>query len=83
MDILYPSGENARNSNCFRAIAHKITGLPNRCVFKIVKRDTLPRGSNIISSRLVLGLKDLNKMNQKYKERLYIHGHHEKEKYSI
>lgn len=52
-------------------------------MFKPVKRSDLPPNSNILSSRFVLAIKDVNTPAEKYKSRLVIHGHRDSDRKNL
>ena len=53
-----------------------------RGVFKIVKKRDVPPESNVLTTRMVLAVKDVGTENEKYKARVTAHGHKDSDKYN-
>lgn len=79
-DVFYPSDPRAKTAQCCESIAGEIKGLMERGVFKRVKRKDLPPDANVISTRMVLAVKDVGTESEKFKARLAAHGHKDREK---
>ena len=51
-----------------------------RGVFQRVKRKDVPLGANILTTRMVLAVKDIGTSGEKYKARVAAHGHKDNDK---
>ena len=79
-EVFFPSDERAKTDDCKKAIRKEIYGLLARGVFKRVKREHVPPDANVLTTRMVLAVKDIGTSGEKYKARLAAHGHKDKEK---
>ena len=52
----------------------------SRGVFEKVKRKDVPAGANILTTRMVLAVKDIGTPGEKYKTRVAAHGHKDNDK---
>lgn len=79
-EVFYPSDERAKSPQCCEAIVKEVKGLLERGVSKRVKKKEVPPGSTILTTRMVLAVKDIGTKNEKYKARLAAHGHKDRDK---
>lgn len=78
--MFYPSDERARTPACYEAISKEVKGLLDRGFFKAVKRNDVPLNANLLSTHVVLAVKDICTPNEKYKALVAAHGHKERDK---
>ncbi len=65
------------------AIAKEITGLLDRGTFKIILRDEVPKGANVVGGRFVLAIKEEGTEDERYRARFVVLGHRDKDKHQL
>ena len=61
----------------------EIQGLIERGAFKIVPKESVPHGANLLKGRFVLAIKDPGTKDQRFKARFVIQGHKDQEKQNM
>ena len=74
-EVFFPSDKRAQSEQCKKAIMKEVNGLLERGVFQVVKRKDVPPDANVLTTRMVLAVKDIGTPGEKYKARVAAHGH--------
>lgn len=80
-EVFYPSDPRAQTPECRAAIKMEVDGILSRGVFRKVKKTDIPRDANVITTRMVLSVKDIGTSDEKYKARVAAHGHKDRDKH--
>ena len=79
-DVFFPSDERAKTEQCKAAIRKEIDGLMDPGIFKRVKKCDVPPNSNVLTTSMVLAVKDVGTENEKFKAHVAAHGHKDSDK---
>ena len=72
--------DRSQTVQCKETICREVEGLLERGVFERVKKKDVPPNANILTTRMVLAVKDIGTANEKYKARVAAHGHKDSDK---
>ena len=79
-EVLHPSDPRNDSSEASTAKRKEIESLVKRETWKVVIREEVPKGSNIINGRFVMAIKDTETNKPYFKARFVAQGHRDKEK---
>ena len=78
--MFLPSDKMDQTEQCQVAIKKEIYGLMERGVFERVKRKDVTPNLNVLTTTIVLAVKDMGTENQKFKARVAAHGQKDSDK---
>ena len=79
-DILHPSDPRAHNKESERAKEKEIEGLIRRGTWKVVTKEDVPAGANVLNGRFAVNIKKVGTDTSIHKAPFVVQGHKEKEK---
>ena len=79
-EVLNPSDPRCSTDMFAKAKEHEVKNLEARGTWKVVKRDSVPHGANLLSGKFVLSLKNANSPREKAKARYVAQGFKDLEK---
>lgn len=79
-EVLHPADIRGRSGIFDEAKAKELAGLAKRGVYKVVCKEDVPPGANVLGGRFVLAIKNVNTDEEVYKARFVVQGHTDIEK---
>ena len=79
-EVLHPKDSRNLSEDALQAKRKEIESLIERGTWKVVLREEIPEGSNIINGRFVMSIKDVETNKPYFKARFVAQGHRDKEK---
>lgn len=79
-EVIEKSDPRYKSEACREAIVSEIQGLERRNVFKPVHATQIPAGSNVLGCRFLVVIKNKGTTTERYKARLVVLGHRDREK---
>lgn len=78
--MIHPADPRGRSRLFDEAKSRELAGFAERGVYKVVCREDVPTGANILGGRFILAIKNVNTDEEVYKARFVVQGHTDIEK---